>query len=490
MLFIVRAFAGYTLGQADIFRKAMGKKIVGAMKKERSNFVKGASKLGFGEEVAGNIFSLIEPFAGYAFNKAHAVSYALVAYQTAYLKANFPVEYMAALLICYLGHNEKLASAFAECRSLGISVLKPDVNASQANFSIETMEGGGKAIRFGLTAIKNVGSGAIQHVIREREENGPFKSVEDLCRRVNLAGVNKRALESLIKAGALDSLGERGTLLNNLSKMLSLSERQQKLKQSGQTTMFDLFGASAEVPLPSLELEPGEAPVKEKLLWEKELMGVYLSEHPFSPYASRASADTDTVLCGQVDEEMENRTVRVAGMVSALRNLTTRDGRASVSARLEDMDGSVEVVAWPKIFDASKQLWAEGNILLVQGRVRARGDSVQIVADSVSTYELNTEPEETTLDTTYPDQTPRQITIYLNQTEDETADQELFNSVVAALKRSPGLDRVSLVINNGSRIYHMEIPDLQVNYTDSLGKKITAIAGTGAVKVTDGRAVG
>ncbi|GAG56053.1 unnamed protein product, partial [marine sediment metagenome] len=227
VLFIVQTLAGYSLGQADVFRKAMGKKIPEVMKKERRSFIGGAKKNGFSTEVAGEVFALIEPFAGYAFNKAHSVSYALIAYQTAYLKANYPAEYITAFLITNAGQLEKVASAVAECRRLGIPVLPPDINRSQASFSIEgDSQGNAPAIRFGLTVIKNVGLGAIEPIIAERNKGGDFKSIEDLCRRCDLRGVNKRVMESLIKVGALDCLGSRGALLQNIDRILSLAQRE------------------------------------------------------------------------------------------------------------------------------------------------------------------------------------------------------------------------------------------------------------------------
>ncbi len=488
VIYIVRTFAGYSLGQADIFRKAMGKKIAGAMKKERNNFIEGALRLGYPEDIAGQVFSLIEPFAGYAFNKAHAVSYALVAYQTAYLKANYPVEYMTALLMSYHGNSDKLATAFGECRKLGITVLQPGINNSELSFSIEQSGSGEKAIRFGLADIKNVGAGAVEPLIEERKKNGPYHSIEDACRRGDLAAVNRRALESLIKAGAMDELGDRSTLLGNLPRIIALSQRQQKLKDSGQTTMFDLFGATAETPLPSLELEPVTVPLKEKLDWEKELMGVYLSEHPFSPYASQATTDNDIVLCGQIDEEMQGRMVRVAGMIVSVRNLTTRDGKAAVSVVFEDMDGSIEVVAWPKVYASSRDLWQEGNILLVQGKVRVRGDNAQIVVENVSKYELNTKAEDIELpigsDNNYKEESAcKQIKLYLEQSGDDELDIENFQKLVELITSSPGADDVSMVVNNGNRIYHMELPDVKVRYSPAFYKKLVSILGQKGVEV-------
>ena len=206
------------MGQADIFRKAMGKKIPEVMKKERRHFIEGARKKGFSTDLATQVFNLIEPFAGYAFNKAHSVSYALIAYQTAYLKANYPAEYMTAFLTIHADQPEKVASAVAECRRLNIKVLPPDINSSQVTFSIEK-DGEEPAIRFGLSAIKNVGPSAVEPVVTERNAKGEFGSIEDLCRRCDLRGVNRRVIESLIKAGAFDKLGSRAELLSNINRI-------------------------------------------------------------------------------------------------------------------------------------------------------------------------------------------------------------------------------------------------------------------------------
>ncbi|HEX9976294.1 MAG TPA: DNA polymerase III subunit alpha, partial [Dehalococcoidales bacterium] len=337
VLFIVQALAGYSLGQADIFRKAMGKKIPEVMKKERRNFLAGAEKNGFSAKLAEEVFTLIEPFAGYAFNKAHAFSYALVAYQTAYLKANYPAEYMTALLMSHVGQPEKVASAVAECRRLGITVLPPDINYSQGNFSIERVDSGASAIRFGLAAIKNVGLGAIEPIITERHQGGQFKSIEDLCRRTDLHNVNRRVMESLIKAGALDSLGDRGTLLHNVSGILSLSQRELRLKETGQATMFDLWGEKVATPLPDLELKATEVTTREKAQWEKELLGLSFSRQPFTS----TRRDPGTTLCGEIDAEMDGQNVAVIGEVASVAQLFTRERKTFVKAVLEDISGSV-----------------------------------------------------------------------------------------------------------------------------------------------------
>jgi len=359
VLFIVREFAGYSLGQADIFRKAMGKKIAETMKKEKRNFINGAKKLNYSPEIAEEVFALIEPFAGYAFNKAHASCYALIAYQTAYLKANYPAEYITAFLTIHAGELEKTANAAAECRRLGIEVLPPDINRSQLDFSLEKDAGGRFAIRFGLAAIKNVGAGAIEPIVKERNQNDAFKSIEDLCRRCDLQAVNRRVMESLIKAGAFDVLDNRGTLLNSVGRILALAQREQHLRATGQSTMFDLFGETAPVPLPQLDLAPAGASDREKAYWEKELTGVSFSEKPFSPVFSARQANA--VFCGNIDVELDKHVVVTAGRVIMARYSFTRKNESFAIATLEDVSGQVEVIAWPQVYSQTEEYWKEGT---------------------------------------------------------------------------------------------------------------------------------
>ena len=479
VLFIVQAFAGYSLGQADIFRKAMGKKIAAVMKKEKRNFVSGAKKLGYSADVTDEVFALIEPFAGYAFNKAHSFSYALIAYQTAYLKANYPAEYITAFLVTHTDQLEKIATAVAECRRLGIEVLPPDINRSQVSFCIESDGEGKAAIRFGLNAIKNVGLGAVEPLVAERRKDGQFKSIEDLCRRVDLRGLNRRAMESLIKAGALDCLGDRGTLLQNIGRILALAQREQHLKETGQSTMFDLWGEEVSAPLPNLDLPPADITTKEKLGWERELMGVYLSEHPFSAFAGKAAAG-NVFLCGHIDAELVGQTIPVAGMVASVHNSFTRDRRPFASAVLEDLDGRLEVMVWPKVYADTRDLWQEGNILLVEGKVRMRDDQVQLSCDNVRRYELEPfSPEEPAV-VKEPETPPPQrhrLVINLSQTSDEASDTARLNKVVDILRRFPGEDEVNLCVINGEKIINLKLSNIYTNYCPQLHQRLVELVG-------------
>ena len=505
VLFIVREFGGYSLGKADIFRKAMGKKIVSVMQKEKANFVAGANAKGFSTDLAEQVFALIEPFAGYAFNKAHAFSYALIAYQTAYLKANYPVEYITALLSAHAGVIEKITSAISECRRLGIKVLPPNINHSKSNFSIEKDEKGNLAIRFGLTSIKNVGVGGIESIIGEREKSGEFKSIEDLCRRCDLRNVNRRVMESLIKAGALDCLGNRGTLLNNVNEILSLAQREQKSREAGQTTMFDLWGQEVPAPVSPLELAEAEVPIKDKLAWEKELMGVYLSEHPFSAFADKIAAE-NTILCGQIDSEMVGQTVLVAGMVASVAHLMTRQQKSFVKATLEDLDGSIEVMVWSDVYLGTVELWEEGNIVLIEGKVGMRDDSIQLSCKKVSRYQPDKpRPEKTPVSIVKPlvakdakmnnngfthkseeKLIPKQrhrLVITIKDSGDSEKDANSLRRVVYTMKEFPGSDEVSMRIPSEGKFVKLKIANLYTDYTPQLRDRIIELVGEEGLKV-------
>jgi DNA polymerase-3 subunit alpha len=481
VLFIVQAFAGYSLGQADIFRKAMGKKIPAVMKKEKQNFIAGARKMGYSADVASEVFALIEPFAGYAFNKAHSFSYALIAYQTAYLKANYPAEYITAFLVTHADQLEKVATAVADCRRLGISVLPPDINRSQVSFSIES-DGSAPAIRFGLAAIKNVGAGAIEPIVAERDKNGEFKSIEDLCRRADMHNINRRVLESLIKAGALDCLGDRGTLLGNVPRILALAQREQRLRETGQSTMFDFWGESMPTPMPSLDLQPAEMPMKEKLAGERELIGVYLSEHPFTAFAAQVASE-NTILCGHIDAELAGEVIVVAGMVASVRQSFTKDRRPFASVMLEDLDGRVEVMVWPNVYATSRELWEEGNILLVEGKVRLRDDRIQLSCETARRYQPEAPPA---AEPEPPPPQARRVVISISQTADKESDAVYLHKLVEALRGFPGDDEVNLCVTNEERVFNLRLSNIYINYCPELHQRLVELVGEGGLRVESG----
>ncbi len=467
VMFIAQALAGYSLGQADIFRKAMGKKIATVMKKEERNFIAGAKNNGISPELAKEIFSLIEPFAGYAFNKAHSVSYALIAYRTAYLKANYPVEYMTAFLNTYSDDMEKVRSAIAECRRLGIKVLPPEISKSYASFAIEKDDDNNPAIRFGMAAIKNVGFSPIEHILSGRDSEGDFKSIEDFCSRTDLRNINKKVLESLIKVGAFDSLGSRKALLESLNKIISLAQAKQRAKESGQVSMFDVWGPSSPTPRIGYQQVEEEVSAKQKLIWERELLGVYFSQ-PLDFLASESSSP-GTVSCCEINMEMADETVTVTGMVVSVRQAHTRDNRPFVVASIEDLDASVEVIAWPRLYESTQGIWQEGNILTIKGLVKVRDGEVQLNCQEAMLLpvrqEVLKEPQR------------RHIMIDINQSDDAEKDVKRLHKIIDILKSYPGQDRVTLTVVSDDEVTKLEIPETTIDYCPELAGELSGIVG-------------
>ena len=389
VLEIAKRFAGYTLGQADVMRKAMGKKIPAVMLAERERFVDGARAQGYEERLAEQLYDLIEPFAGYAFNKAHAFSYGVIAYRTAYLKAHYPVEYMTAVLMAGGGSQDRIAAAIAECARLDIPVLPPDVNRSRANFAIEPADAGRLAIRFGLSQVKNVGVGAVEPLIAIREQDGAFASLENFARRIDPRDVNRRVLESLAKAGALDSLGDRARIVAGVDRILSLAQQEQRLRETGQSSMFDMFGTEVDTPLPALELPECEAPPQELLAWEKELLGAYITNHPFKAAAAGLTAFV-TAQASELTVEFAGQEAAVAGMVAGVRHLTTRQGKTFAAVTIEDLHGRAELTVWPDSFERYAELLREGTVLLARVEVRQRGDRLTLAVNELAAYDTET----------------------------------------------------------------------------------------------------
>ncbi len=366
--------AGYDWLEADKLRKAMGKKIPAEMAAQKEKFIDGAqSHGGLTKKQAQDLFKLIEPFAAYGFNKAHAASYGLVAYQTAYMKANFPVEYMAALMTAEYHDLGKIADAIRECQRLGIRVLAPDINESLSNFTVMDS----KTIRFGLLAIKNVGQGIIDVIIEERKKNGPFKDLADLMTRVEDRNLNKKTLENLAKAGALDSLAERNTVLMNMEQILSFAKIQQQVKSSGQSMLF----SSMQKEQASLYLQPVDpASAKEQLMWEKELLGVYLSSHPFKKIAK--AFDGKVSKLERIDDCPDNHLVCVAAMITDAKTITTKKGDLMSFCQIEDDSSSKELIIFPRTFAQAPNIWMNDQSVLVRAKVSTRDGQAKLICDT------------------------------------------------------------------------------------------------------------
>jgi DNA polymerase-3 subunit alpha len=398
VLQILMQMAGYTMGKADIVRKAIGKKNRQLMEQEGPRFLEGCVKNGLSREQAERLWSLIQPFAGYSFNRAHSTLYGMLSYQTAYLKTQYPTEYMAALLTAAAGNMEDVAKYVAESVRLGVAVLPPDVNKSGLGFTIEELEGElpegvkyRRGVRFGLNAIKNVGDGPIKAIMAAREKDGLFRSLEDLADRVNRQYINKRVLESLIKCGALDGLpGTRRQKLAVLDQALAAAAEAQRSRESGQASMFDLLG-SADIPAATIEVHfPGidETPAdyKEQLAWEKELLGMYISAHPVAQALAQIPSDPNRLTLSQIGEEHIGHKITLIGMLTGLRKILTKKNETMLLAQIEDLDGAIEMIAFPKVYEKYSQFWKEDAIVAIMAKVDFRRETLQLVCESVSDY--------------------------------------------------------------------------------------------------------
>ncbi|MDA1280136.1 MAG: DNA polymerase III subunit alpha [Chloroflexi bacterium] len=391
VMLIAQAFGGYTLGEADILRKAMGKKIPAVMAAEHEKFTLGALKKGYTKEQANTVFELMVPFAGYGFNKAHAVSYAYIAYWTAYFKANHSTEYMASILDSASGNPEKVGEAIREAARLNIAVKPPSINFSRSGFTIERDSGGHDGIRFGLAAVKNVGAGAIDAIVEVREAGGLFKDIEDLCRRVDSKSLNRRTLESLIRVGAFDDFGGRGNLLESVDRIISAIQRQSKLRESGQTSMFDMLGESVPVPMVELEIELlDDTTDQERVIWERDLLGVELTQSPFTK-EMRRQPENIVVFAADITPEISGQKRAALGQVSDIRELTTKRGEKFLSLNLTLLDGDVEMVVWPDILEQNPGIWQSGSFVSVTGEVRERFGRVSLVVETAHEYQLPAE---------------------------------------------------------------------------------------------------
>ncbi|HEX5394913.1 MAG TPA: DNA polymerase III subunit alpha, partial [Candidatus Saccharimonadales bacterium] len=365
---ISKEMCGFSGGQADTLRKAIGKKNPVTMAKLKKDFIEGAIKtVGADRKLMERFWVQLEEFAAYCFNKVHSACYALIAYQTAYLKAHYPAEYMAALMTSDYDNIDRLAIEITECKHMGIEVLPPDINQSFHEFGVVP---GKREIRFGLDAIKNVGHGAVEEILRAREElGGRFESIEDFCKNVDARIVNRKALESLIKSGAFDSLGDRSRLLNNVENILSLSQRLQKESLSGQV---DLFGGGGSETKLQMRWDEESVPYTQniQLTWERELLGLYLSRHPLEDYQDVLREKATPI--GGLKAEMDGRTVKVGGSITAVREITTKNGSKMAFVKLADLTGEIEMIIFPKLYESNAELWARDTVVLAKGRFTTR----------------------------------------------------------------------------------------------------------------------
>lgn len=387
VLMVAITLAGYSWLEADKLRKAMGKKIPAEMEAEREKLINGLLKNGLTKEKAQKIWRLIEPFAAYGFNKAHAASYGRVAYQTAYMKANFPVEYMAAVLTADAGNVEQIAVFINECKRMGISVLPPDVNESFGDFTVvKTPEGKdlpaqAGAIRFGLYSIKNFGEGVASSIKEERKLNGPFSSLADFLERITDKNLNKKSLEAFIKCGALDSLGERGVMLANMDALLKFNKDAQSENAAAQDSLFGVLVGSS--PFNTLRLEPAPtSPKEQKLAWEKELLGLYVSGHPLDRFKEKLSQKK--LMIADVKRELQEGMLGVvSGIVEEMKPVLTKSGEQMAFLKLSDHSGNIEIVIFPRLMSAHKNILTPESCISIKGRMSARNGFTSMIAEAI-----------------------------------------------------------------------------------------------------------
>jgi len=393
---IARDLAGFTMGEADVLRKAVGKKIPELLAKQKEKFIDGCVKNSIAEELAKKIFSFIEPFAGYGFNRSHAACYALIGYQTAYLKAHWPTEFMAALLAADQQNTDRVAIEIEECRSMGIGVMPPDINESFGSFTVVTSgtkenKSVGQSedintIRFGLKAVKNVGEHIADEIINERKINGPYKNIFDFLERVTDRDLNKKSLESLIKSGGLDGHGERAQLIGNIDRLLNFNKEASKAKNNKQNSLF--------VDAPNLNLTNrielvAVAPTqnREELLWEKELLGLYITEHPFNDYKEQLK---DVVVpLVKLHPSMKGKYVDISGIISNIKKIITRSNESMLFVKIEDSVGSIEILVFPNLLKKTPDLWQEGKIIICNGKISDKDQEVKILVNRARELTIN-----------------------------------------------------------------------------------------------------
>ena len=384
---ISKEWCGFTGGQADTLRKAVGKKKIDLMKKVKPEFVEGAVKVGGAtKEIAETFWTQLEEFANYCFNKSHAACYGLIAYWTAYLKAHYPDAFMAALMTSDHDDTDRLAIEITECKHMRISVLSPDVNESFVEFAVVPNE---NKIRFGMSAVKGVGVGAVEEVLRARED-GPFTSVEDFARRVSTSKFNRKAWESLIKSGAFDDMGDRSDLLFNLDSITSFASKLQKEAASGQTNLFGMLGGDDAASVQStlhLQKAPVKHDDKERLMWERELLGLYISAHPLDRYETYLSEQTQPLT--QLVPEYDSRMMTVGGIISTVRTIVTKSGSKMAFVGIEDKFGEGEIIVFPNLYEKVGAKLVQDAVIRVSGKNSARdrdgnlGNESKLIADDI-----------------------------------------------------------------------------------------------------------
>ena len=467
VLLIAVNLAGFSWGKVNKFRKALSKKKMDEVESYKSDFIDGCIKNSVEQTIAEQLFALILPFGGYGFPKGHAASYAVVAFYTAYLKANYTAEFMAATMTTEASDAKKVVNAIAECKRMGVDVFGPDVNKSDRGF---TVEGGG--VRFGLLAIKGIGEGPIGEIVRARGEGGLFKSLADFCTRVDPKFVGKGAIETLIKAGAMDSLadGKRHQLLDAVERAMQHGKNERTAKERG---MVSLFGDIDEVQNAfEFSLNPNAKEVDNNLLlqWEKELLGLYIAKHPLA-YLSDLFKEQVTHTTAEITEELEKHKVVLGGTITEARRIMTKKGDPMCAVKLEDMYGSIEVTVFPRLYADTSELWTENTVVLVRGEVQVRRDQPGILCNSVE--EVKGVQEEMNRK-----QYQVNITLQLSGADERSISDDIMRvqDIWNCIRDQPGRDHYNLLISNGEWIARLT-PEVDTMPYEKVRDKLESIIG-------------
>ena len=425
------------------------------------------------QEVAVQLFTLVLPFGGYGFNKAHAASYAVVAFYTAYLKANYTAEFMAATMTTEAADAKKISNAIAECKRMGVEVLGPDVSKSEMGF---TVENGG--VRFGLLALKGVGEGPINEIVRARREGGPFKSLADFCTRVDPKYVGKGVIETLIKAGAMDSLadGKRHQLLASVERAMQFGKSERAAKAQG---MMSLFGDLEEISNAlefKLNEDAEEISRKQLLNWEKELIGVYISKHPLA-YLADLFKEHVTHNVAEITEELDKQKVVLGGTIKEARRITTKKGDTMCVVQLEDMFGTIGITIFPRVYEETADMWVEDSVVIIRGEVQVRRDEPNILCNSVSPLkaveeEMNRKRYQLWLN------------IHLSGTDELAVSNDIMKvqDVQRNINERPGRDHYEILVSNGEWQVRLTPNDNTMQYSPELHGKLEELLGIGSVE--------
>lgn len=456
---IASAMGGFSLGQADLMRRAMGKKKESVLKAQRESFVAGAIGNGISENIANEVFDLLVYFAGYGFNKSHSAAYAYIAYQTAYLKAHYFPEFMAATMTSFMQNMDKLAYYINSCKKHNVKVLGPDVNYSEHSFAVQ-----GDAIRFGLGGIKHVGDNAIYKLIQERERNGLYTSITDFCRRVDSKVVNKRLLESLIRCGAMDGFEEnRNQLLHMYEAAQNVGAKQQKDDALGTVSLFgDVEESIDMIPVPNLP----DLSEEDKLKDEKDYTGFYITGHPLQGYVKEMEGLFELGQLMEDPERYDGDTITLGGLIAEKSDRMTRRNEVMSILRIEDFSGSAQVVAFPKVYGQSQQLLAVDMAVKVRGRVDADEKGVQIIAERIVPLKVN-----------YAN--ARQIEIHIRMQFDTPENSAALKQILSAVE---GETPTTLLLHKSKKRINLP-PSLCFTPTADIVSRIEAILGDGSVEI-------